>query len=340
MQIGTEFMPPLDEGSIMYMPMTVPDVSEERALDLLLRTNKIFEQFPEVDTVVGKAGRAETATDPAPLAMIETFIMLKPKSEWRPGMTKQKLISEMNREIRIPNLWNGFTQPIIGRIEMLSTGLKGDVGIKIYGDDPVRLEELAIQVERLMGQVPGAMGVVAVRTSGLRYLNIDLQEELLATYGVDKGEALSTIAAGIGGSMVTTTIDGRERYGIEVRISQQFRQNIDDVKSLMLMGKDGSQVVLASIADITLEEGPAVIASENGIMRSAVQMNVEGIDLVSFVEQSKEHLADNLSLPPGYFIERAGQYNNQLRAKQTLLIVVPIVIVLILFILYLTYKDL
>ena len=338
-QIGTEFMPPLDEWSIMYMPMTVPDVSEEKALELLLQTNKILWEFPEVDTVVGKAWRANTATDPAPLAMIETFVMLKPKDERRKGMTKQKLISQMNRKIRIDDLRNWFTQPIIWRIEMLSTWLKGDVGIKIYGEDPLVLEALAIEVEGLMWQIPGAMWVVAIRTSWLRYLNIDLQEDQLAKYGVDKSEALSTIAAWVWGNMVATTIDGRERYGIEVRLKQNFRQNIDDVKSLMFVWKDGSQVLLDTIADITLDEWPAVIASENGIMRSAVQMNVAWIDLVTFVETSQKHLEDNLELPNGYFIERAGQYNNQLRAKQTLSVVVPAVIILIFFILYLTYKD-
>jgi len=338
-QIGTEFMPPLDEWSIMYMPMTIPDVSEEKALEILLQTNKIIWEFPEVATVVGKAGRADTATDPAPLAMIETIITLKPKDERREGITKQKLISQMNWKIRIDNVRNGFTQPIIWRIEMLSTWLKGDVGIKIYGDDPVILESLAIEVEELMWQIPWAMWVVAVRTSWLRYLNIDLQEDLLATYGVDKAEALSAISAWVGWNMVATTIDWRERYGIEVRLKQNFRQNVDDVKSLMLMWKDGSQVVLDTIADITLDEWPAVIASENGIMRSAVQMNVEWRDLVSFVEASQEHLNENLELPDGYFVEWAGQYNNQLRAKQTLSVVVPAVIVLIFFILYLTYKD-
>lgn len=337
--IGTEFMPPLDEWSIMYMPMTVPDVSETKALELLLETNEILATFPEVEEVVGKAGRADTATDPAPLAMLETFITLKPKNEWRPWMTKDKLIAAMNRAIRIDNLWNGFTQPIIGRIEMLSTWLKWDIWIKIFGDDPLVLEELAIEVEKAMWYVPGASGVVAIRTAWLRYLNIDIQDDKLASYGVKKSDVISSIAAGIWGMQMATTIEWRERYGIEIRLKQQYRENIDDIRSLMVMGTNGSQVTLDAIADIRVEEWPATIASENGIMRSAVQMNVVGIDLVSFVESAQEHLAENFELPAGYTLEWAWSYNNQLRAKKTLSIVVPVVILLILFILYLTYKD-
>lgn len=339
-QIGTEFIPPLDEWSIMYMPMSVPDVSEERALELLLETNAILWEFPEVESVVWKAWRADTATDSAPLAMLETFITLKPKNQRRDWVTKSDLIQQMNRNIRIDNLWNWFTQPIIGRIEMLSTWLKWDVWIKIFGDDPQTLEELAIEVEWLMATIPWATWVVAVRTAWLRYLNIDLNEEKLARYGVDKKTALSTIAAWVWWNTVATTIDGRERYWIEIRLKQNFRQNIDAIKSLMIMWKDWSKVLLENIADITLDEWPAVIASENWIMRSAVQMNVQWVDLVSFVETTQDHIQDNLELPAWYFVEYAWQYNNQLRAKQTLSIVIPAAIILILFILFLTYKDL
>ncbi len=337
--IWTEFMPPLDEWSIMYMPMTVPDVSEEKALELLLETNDILADIPEVEEVVGKAWRADTATDPAPLAMLETFITLKPKSERRSGMTKEKLIAEMNRKIRIDNLWNGFTQPIIGRIEMLSTGLKGDVGIKIFGDDPAILEEYAVKVEKAMAYVPWANGVVAIRTAWLRYLNIDIQDHKLALYGVKKSDVLSSIAAWVGGMPMATTIEWRERYTIEVKLNQEYRNNIDAIRSLMVMGVNGSQVTLDAIADIRVEEWPATIASENGIMRSAVQMNVVWVDLVSFVEDAQQHIAETIELPAGYALEFAGSYNNQLRAKKTLSVVVPVVILLILFILYLTYKD-
>lgn len=338
-QIGSEFMPPLDEWAIMYMPMTVPDVSERQAQELLLQTNSILAEFPEVEKVVGKAGRASTATDPAPLAMLETFITLKPKSEWREGITKSRLIGEMNRAIRIEKLWNGFTQPIIGRIDMLSTGIRAEVGIKIFGDDPVKLEEIAIEIEKLMSNFSWASWVAAIRTTGLKYLDIHLQDDLLAQYGVSKMDALQMISAGVWGQRIGTTIQWRESYGIDVRLQQTFRQDIEDVKSLPLQGKNGSRVLLDSVADIELIDWPAVINSENGVIRSAVQMNVVGKDLVSFVEEGQEYVKNNVVLPEGYSIEWAGQYENQLRAKARLSWIVPTVLLIIFVILYLTYKD-
>lgn len=339
-QIGSEFMPPLDEGAIMYMPMTVPDVSERKATELLIETNKILSQFPEVASVVGKAGRADTATDPAPLAMLETFIMLRPKNEWRAGMTKEKLITEMNRKINFPNLWNGFTQPIIGRIDMISTGIRAQVGIKVFGDDAKRLEELAIEIEGLMAYVPGAVGTVAIRTSGLKYLNVDLDEGKLAVYGIPKNQALNAIAIGAGGKTITQTIQGREKYGIEVRFSRNQRAEIPDIKGLQLTGVNGQKVALSEVADIRIEDGPAVLQSEDGKLRSAVQMNVSGRDLVSFVEETAQYLKENLELPAGYTIEFDGQYKNQVRAKAKLSWVVPLVVLIIFVMLYLTYSDL
>ena len=338
-QIGSEFMPPLDEGSIMYMPITIPDVSEERAQELLIMTNKIISQIPEVKTVVGKAGRADTATDPAPLAMVETFITLKPKSEWRRGMTKRKIIAEMNQKIRIDKLWNSFTQPIIGRIDMLSTGIRSQIGVKIFGDDPVKLEKLAIEIENHLNSVPGATNTVAIRTMGLRYLDINLNDDLLAQYGIQKSSALQTIAAGVGGAMVTSTIEGREHYEVQIRLKQSFRQDIEDVESLPLMGRNGSQVPIKSVADINLVDGPAVIKSENGIPVAIVQTDAEGIDVMTFVKNAQKYLDENLELPEGYYIEWAGQFENQIRAKKRLAWVVPLVIFIIFVLLFMTYKD-
>ena len=339
-QIGSEFMPPLDEGSIMYMPMTVPDVSERKARELLIETNKILSEFPEVDQVMGKAGRADTATDPAPLAMLETFITLKPKSEWRKNMTKEKLMREMNRAINIPNLWDGFTQPIIGRIDMVSTGIRSEVGIKIFGEDHQTLEELALEIEKLMLNVPGATGVVALRTSGVKYLNIDLNEAALALHGIPKAQALNLIEIGSGGKMISRTIEGRERYGIEVKLARSFREDISAISSLTLTGNHGQKIPLSEIADIRMEDGPAVLHSENGRLRGAVQLNVSGRDLGSFIKEAKTYLATNLELPTGYALEFDGQYKNQIRAKKKLSWVVPTVILIIFLILYLTYKDL
>ena len=339
-RIGSEFMPPLNEGTLWYMPITVPDVSEERAQELLIATNKIIAEFPEVETVVGKAGRADTATDPSPLAMFETFITLKPKNEWRKGMTKEKLVVEMNRAIRFDNLWNSFTQPIIGRIDMLSTGIRTQLGVKIFGDDPMKLEEIAIEIEGLLNQVPGAADTVAIRTTGLRYLDIKLNDALLAQYGVMKMDALKTITAGVGGAMVTRTIEGREQYGVQVRLRQEYRQDIEDIKSLPIMSMNGAHVLLESVADINLVNGPAMIGSENGMLRAIVQSNVRGTDLASFVNDAEEHLKENLTLPAGYSYKWSGQYENQLRAKKRLSIVIPVVLLVIFLLLYLTYKDL
>jgi copper/silver efflux system protein len=339
-QIGSEFMPPLNEGTLWYMPITLPDVSEERAQELLIATNRIIAAFPEVEKVVGKAGRADTATDPAPLAMFETFITLKPKHEWRKGMTKEKLIVEMNRAITFDTVWNSFSQPIIGRIDMLSTGIRTQLGINIFGDDPVQLEKFAVHVEGLLNQIPGAADTVAIRTTGLRYLDIELKDELLAQHGVMKIDALQTIAAGIGGALVTRTIEGREQYGVQVRLKQAYRQDIEDIQSLPVTGMNKTQILLGSVADIKLINGPAMINSENGILKAVVQSNVRGTDMASFVKAADQHLAEHLKLPAGYSYEWAGQYENQLRAKKRLSVVIPLVLFIIFLLLYLTYKDL
>ncbi len=338
--IGSEFMPPLDEGDIWYMPMTVPDVSERKAAELLRETNAILASFPEVKMVMGKAGRADTATDPAPLAMIETFITLKPKSEWRPGVTKEDLITQMNRSIQIPSLWNGFTQPIIGRIDMVSTGIRAQVGIKVFGTDPIDLENIALDIEQMMSHIPGASGTVALRTLGLRYLNIDIKEDQLAAYGIPKSNVLQAISVGMGGAVVSSVVEGRERYGVQLRFAHNMRDDIETIKGLPIRGLNGQLVSLDAVADIRIENGPAVLHSENGQLRSVVQMNVRGRDLVSFVEDTKTHLDENLQLPVGYRLEFDGQYKNQVRAKSKLSWVVPLVVVLIFLILYITYNDL
>lgn len=338
LKIWNEFMPPLDEWSIMYMPVTLPDVSEKRALEMLLETNKIISSIPEVEKVVWKAGRALTATDPAPLSMIETIITLKPKSEWRAWITKQDIINEMNSKIKISNLWNWFTQPIIWRIDMLSTGIRTQVGIKIFGNDPNKLEELAIQTSELMNHLPGWMGVTAIRNSWLRYLEIDIDESKLSLYGVKKADVLDTISIWFGWNIATTTINGRERFDVEVRLQNIYRDDLDKIKSLQI-NSPTSQVLLSSVADIALVEWPAVITTENGLIRWAVQMNVAWMWLVEYVENWKKHLEENLVLPEWYFIEWSGQYENQQRAKKTLSIVVPLVVFIILFILFITYKD-
>jgi len=323
-RIGSEFMPPLDEGSIMYMPMTVPDVSDRRARDLLIETNRIISEVPEVEKVVGKAGRALTATDPAPLAMLESIITLKPKSEWRPWITKQDIINEMNRNIQVDNLWNGFTQPIIGRIDMLSTGIRAQVWVKIFWDDPMILEKLAVETESLLWNVPWGFWTTAIRTTGLKYMSLDIDEAKLLQYWVKKADVLQTISMWIWGKTVSTTISWRENFGIEIRLKNNFRESIDDIRNLEVPSQTGN-VTLSQVANISLEDWPATINSENGIIRSAVQMNVQWIDLVTFVENGRAYIDENLELPEGYSVEWTGQYENQLRAKETLQLVVPTV---------------
>jgi copper/silver efflux system protein len=338
-KIGSEFMPPLDEGSIMYMPMTLPDVSDKRAREMLIESHRIISEVPEVEKVVWKAGRALTATDPAPLAMFESIITLKPKSQWREWITKSDIINEMNRSIKINNLWNGFTQPIIWRIDMLSTGIRAQVWVKIFWGDPMQLEKLAVKTEELLWNVPGWFWTTAIRTTGLKYLSLDLDESKLLQYWVHKADVLEAIAVGIWWKNISTTINGREKYNIELRLQNNFRDSLDDIKSLTLPSRSWN-IILSQVANISLEDGPATINSENGVMRSAVQMNVQWIDLVTFVDNARTYIDENLELPAWYYVEWTGQYENQLRAKNTLKVVVPTVILIILFILFLAYKDL
>lgn len=337
-RIGSEFMPPLDEWSIMYMPMTVPDVSDRRARDLLIESNRIISEIPEVEKVVWKAGRANTATDPAPLAMLESIITLKPKSEWREWITKSDIINEMNRKIKINNLWNWFTQPIIWRIDMLSTGIRAQVWIKIFWDDPMKLEKLAIKTEELMWDVPWGFGVTAIRTTGLKYLQIDLDESKLNEYSVKKWDVLNTISVWIWWKTISTTIEWREKYWIELRLNNNYRESLDDIKSLVIPSPTWN-ILLSQVANIELIDWPSTINSENWVIRSAVQMNVQWIDLVTFVDNWKKYINENLDLPEWYYVEWTWQYENQLRAKNTLKIIVPTVILIILFILFLAYKD-
>ncbi len=337
-RIGSEFMPPLDEWSIMYMPMTVPDVSDRRARDLLIESNRIISEIPEVEKVVWKAWRANTATDPAPLAMLESIITLKPKSEWREWITKSDIINEMNRKIKINNLWNWFTQPIIWRIDMLSTGIRAQVWIKIFWDNPMKLEKLAIKTEELMWDVPWGFGVTAIRTTGLKYLQIDLDESKLNEYSVKKWDVLNTISVWIWWKTISTTIEWREKYWIELRLNNNYRESLDDIKSLVIPSPTWN-ILLSQVANIELIDWPSTINSENWVIRSAVQMNVQWIDLVTFVDNWKKYINENLDLPEWYYVEWTWQYENQLRAKNTLKIIVPTVILIILFILFLAYKD-
>ncbi len=338
-RIGSEFMPALDEGSLLFMPTTLPNVSITEAKRILQVQDKIIKSVPEVDLVLGKVGRAETATDPAPVSMIETIITLKPHNQWRKGMTRDDIISELDAKLQIPGVANGWTQPIINRINMLATGVRTDLGIKIYGADLKRLEELAIEAEHIVKQVPGAVDVFAERVIGGNYIDIVPDRNAIARYGFTIGEVQAVIEAASGGMNVTSSVEGRERYPIRVRYARDFRASPEELGNILLTSMSGAQVPLSQVATITVTGGAPMIGSENGMLRSIVFLNVRGRDLGGFVEEAKTTLARDLKLPPGYFVEWSGQWEHQVRAKARLMWIVPIGLVVIYLLLYFIFHS-
>lgn len=337
--IGSEFMPPLNEGDMMFMPVTDPAISIDEAYKIMSKQDEILKSFPEVEWAVGKAGRAETSTDPAPINMNETIIHLKPESEWRSGMTREKLIAEMDEAVRMPGVTNIWTQPIINRIEMLSTGIRTQVGIKIFGNDLKTLEEYSRKVAETVRQVPGAADVYPEQISGAPYIDIKINRQAAARYGIDVGMIQDAIEKGIGETNLSITIEGRRRFPIRVRYAPEFRQNIEAIGQLPVIMPNKNTVPLAELADIRTVEGATMIQSENGLLRGTVLLNVRGRDVGSFVEEAKTAIAKQVQLPEGYYIAWSGQYENQQRAKSRLLIVVPIVLIVIFGLLYLTYNS-
>ncbi|MBI5471873.1 MAG: efflux RND transporter permease subunit [Ignavibacteriae bacterium] len=406
--IGSEFMPPLDEGSLLFMPVTLPSASITEVNRILQVQDAIIKSLPEVETVLGKAGKAETSTDPAPVSMIESIILLKPKEQWRPGITKNDIISELDAKLQIPGVRNGWTQPIINRINMLSTGVRTDLGVKIFGSNLDTLERLAIQSERILRKVPGAADLYAERTQGGLFLDINIDREAVARYGINIGTVQDIIETAIGGENIGTVIEGRQRFPIRVRYSRESRTSVDALKNLLVPvntggtgmsestseggsmaeggggsvqssgmqggGMGGGQsswgrsaartssaqislapasesralrsevssrayVPLGQLATIDMVPGPPMIASENAQLRSIVFLNVRGRDMGSFVTEAKEVLSNELSLPKGYTLQWSGQWENQIRAKERLTILMPIVFFIIFVMLYLVTKE-
>lgn len=338
--IGSEFMPPLEEGKILYMPTLLPSVSLTKATEIVRKQDKILESFPEVESVVGKVGRAETATDPAPISMIETIINLKPKDSWRKGMTKEKLISEMEERLKvIPGVAGAFTQPIRNRIDMLTTGVRTQVGIKIFGSDLKVLEEKSQEIEKAVRMVPGAVDIYAERVIASPYLEIKIDRNAVARYGIKLGDVMDVVETAIGGKNVTTTIEGRARFPVRVRYARELRDNINALKNILVSAPNGAQIPLSQLSEISINMGPYMISSENGLLRNIVQLNVRGRDLVGFVEEAKKLVQKEVKLPAGYFVTWSGQYENQVRAKERLKIVVPLVLFIILILLYITYRS-
>jgi Cu(I)/Ag(I) efflux system membrane protein CusA/SilA len=337
--IGKEFMPPLNEGDVMYMPITDPAISVDEALRILSKQDEILKSFPEVEWSVGKAGRADTSTDPAPVNMNETIVHLKPTEQWRAGLTREKLISEMNEKLTMPGITNIWTQPIQNRIDMLSTGIRSQVGLKIFGTDLKELEELSRRVAETVKTVPGAVDVYPEQISGAPYIDIHINRPAAARYGIDVGTIQDVIERGIGETNLTVTIEGRRRFPLRVRYAPQYRSSPAALGEIPITSPSGAQIPLAQLAEIRTVEGPTMISSENGLLRGTVLLNVRGRDVGSFVDEARPKLASQVQMPPGYYMDWSGQYENQQRARQRLMVVVPIVLVIIFGLLYLTYNS-
>jgi Cu(I)/Ag(I) efflux system membrane protein CusA/SilA len=337
--IGSEFMPALNEGSLLYMPTTLPNISITEAKRILQVQDKIIKSVPEVSLVLGKVGRAETATDPAPISMIETIILLKPRHEWRKGMTREDLIAELDHKLQFPGVANGWTQPIINRINMLATGVRTDLGIKIFGPDLKTLEELAIQAEGIVKPIRGAADVYAERIVGGNYINIYPNREAISRYGLTIGDVQSVVETASGGMVVTEAVEGLERYPVRLQYARDFHDSPEELGRILIDTPGGQQIPLAQLADIRVEDGPPMISSENERPRSIVYLNVRGRDMGSFVEEAKKTLGKQLKLPPGYFLQWSGQWENQVRAKQRLMLIVPIGLVVIYILLYFIFHS-
>ena len=338
-KIGSEFMPPLNEGDLLYMPTTDPGISITKAKEILQQTDKIIKSFPEVATVFGKIGRAESATDPAPLSMIETTITLKPQDQWRPGMTIEKLVEEMDKAIQFPGLTNAWTMPIKTRIDMLSTGIKTPVGIKLMGEDLAVLSDLAEQIAIALRDVPGTLSVFPEKTVGGYYFDFKINREEAARYGLTVGDVQDVIMSAIGGMNVTYTVEGLERYPVNVRYTRELRDNISELERVLIPTPTGAQIPIGQVADIDIHQGPPVIKSENSRRTAWLYVDLRDIDVGTYVAMAKKVVDEKIKLPPGYSMVWSGQYEYMQRAKKRLQFVVPVTLLIIFVLLYLNFKS-
>ncbi|KTG26390.1 cation transporter [Idiomarina sp. WRN-38] len=337
-KIGSEFIPPLDEGDLMYMPTTYPGLSIGKARELLQQTDKLIASVPEVDTVFGKIGRADTATDPAPLTMIETFIQLKPREEWREGMTTDKLKKELDSLVRIPGVSNAWVMPISTRIDMLATGIKTPVGIKVGGEDLNQIQSIGQQLETILADVPGTASVYSERVAGGRYIKVDINRAQAARYGLNIADVQQVVATAIGGQNITQTIEGLERYPVNLRYPQDYRDSPERLAELPIVTANGQRIALADVADIYVEDGPPAIKSENARPNGWTFVDIEGVDVGTYVQRAMDVVADELDLPAGYSVTWSGQYEYMLRAKEKLSYVVPFTLAIIVILLYMSFK--
>ncbi len=339
--IRSEFMPPLNEGDLLYMPVTLPGTSLTQIMQVMQTQDRIIKTLPEVKTVVGKLGRAETATDPAPVSMIESMVILKPREEWRSGMTRQKLIGEIIQNTQVPGFSPIMTQPIRNRIDMLATGIQTPIGIKVFGADLKRIEQLAIEIESLLKKLPGALNPYAERVGNKPYLEIEIDREQVARYGIRLGDVQDIIMTGIGGMNVTTTVEGRERYPVRVRYMRELRDNVEALKRVLVDTPYGANIPLEQLTRIHRVPGPAKVASENTMLyiRIFVDVDTEVTGIVDFVRMAREAIHENIKFPPGYFITWSGQYEYELQSRKQLMIVVPMCLAIIFMLLYIKFKS-
>ncbi len=338
-RLGSEFMPPLWEGDLLYMPTTLPGVSIGKAREVLQQTDRILRAFPEVDQVFGKVGRADTATDPAPLSMIETTIMLKPEDAWRPGMTPERLTDEMNRAIRFPGVTNAWTMPIKTRIDMLSTGIKTPVGVKLSGPDLQVLEQLGQEVEAVLRQVPGTRSVFSERAMGGNYLNFAIRRDEIGRYGLTVGDVQDVIQSAIGGMNITTTVEGLERYPVNLRYSRDLRDNPAELRDILVQTPTRQQIPLGLLADMSFVKGPPVIKSEQARPNAWVYVDIQDVDVGTYVERATQAVAAGVDIPAGYSLGWSGQYEYMVRAQERLRVVVPLTVLLIVLIVYVSTQS-
>ncbi len=339
-QIGSEFMPPLDEGDILYMPTTLPGVSPQKAKEVLQQTDRILASFPEVKRVFGKIGRAETATDPAPLSMIETIIQLRPRSEWREGVTKDELIRQMNQALQIPGLTNAWTQPIQTRIDMMATGIKTPVGIKVAGEDLETLGRIGRQLEAVLRPLEGTRSVFAERVMGGSFLDIEVNRLAAARYGLTTGDVQDVIQTAIGGMPVTTTVEGLERFSVNVRYPRAYRNDLSDLREVLVPTPSGAQIPLGQLANFQRVEGPPMIKSENARPNAWVFVDLEqGVPVGTYVQEAKEVVVEQVELPSGYALNWSGKYKYMQEANERLRVLVPLTLAIIFLLLFLHFRN-
>ncbi|TDQ75124.1 efflux RND transporter permease subunit [Paraburkholderia silvatlantica] len=338
-RLGGEFMPPLDEGDLLYMPTALPGISADKASELLQQTDRLIKSVPEVATVFGKSGRADTATDPAPLEMFETTIQFKPRSQWRPGMTPEKLVDELDKTVKVPGLSNVWVPPIRNRLDMLSTGIKTPVGVKISGPDLNEIDKVAGQIEAAVKEVPGVTSALAERLNGGRYIDVDINRQAAARYGLSVGDIQSVVSTAVGGDNIGEVIAGRERFPINIRYPREVRDSLEKLRQLPVLTERGGQIQLGDVADIRISDGPPMIRSENARLSGYVYVDIRNVDLESAVKAMQQAVAGKVQLPPGYSIAWSGQFEYLERAAAKLRTVIPVTLVVIFVLLFMTFNS-